>query len=160
MKYFEELMIGDRRELGSYTFEADAIRRFATQFDPQPFHLSEEGGRNSLFGGLCASGWHIGSAFMQLLVADHKRQREALIARGEKPVAWGPSPGFTDLKWLKPVMAGDTLSYASELTSLRESASRPQWGIAQAYNTGINQRGGLAFSYISLAFVPRRGAAS
>ena len=74
MRFFEDLEVGQRRELGSYTFTADEIKAFARQFDPQRFHLDEEAGRNSLFGGLAASGWHVGSVCMKLLVA--KGQQE------------------------------------------------------------------------------------
>ena len=75
MHFFEDIEIGQRREVGSFTFTADAIKRFAAQFDPQRFHLDEEEGRKSLFGGLAASGWHVGSVCMKLLVADGKRVR-------------------------------------------------------------------------------------
>ncbi len=60
MRFFEDLTVGQRRNIGSFTFTAEDIKRFAAQFDPQPFHLDEEAGRNSLFGGLAASGWHVG----------------------------------------------------------------------------------------------------
>jgi acyl dehydratase len=64
MPFFEDIKVGQRREIGSFTFTAEAIKKFATQFDPQPFHLDEEAGRKSLFGGLAASGWHVGSVCM------------------------------------------------------------------------------------------------
>ena len=70
MHFFEDIAVGQRRELGSFTFTADNIKKFARQFDPQRFHLDEEEGRKSLFGGLAASGWHVGSVCMKLLVAD------------------------------------------------------------------------------------------
>ncbi|HVV41854.1 MAG TPA: MaoC family dehydratase [Nitrobacter sp.] len=160
MRFFEDMQVGQRRELGSFTFTAEDIKRYAAQFDPQRFHLSEEEGRKSLFGGLAASGWHVGSVCMKLLVANARREAEAMIARGETPAVWGPSPGFRDLRWLKPVLAGDTLTFSSEVESLRPSASRPEWGILQARNTGTNQRGELAFSLLASAFVPRRHPAS
>jgi acyl dehydratase len=156
MHFFEDIEVGHRRELGSFTFTAELIKRFALQFDPQRFHLDEEEGRKSLFGGLAASGWHVGSVCMKLLVADGKRQQAEAIARGEEIAMWGPSPGFRELRWIKPVLAGDTISYASEVESLRTSEKRPQWGILQARNTGTNQRGELAFSLLASAFVPRR----
>src|SRR3954471_21770555 len=124
MRFFEDLKVGQRRELGSFTFTADDIKRFATQFDPQPFHLDEEAGRNSLFGGLAASGWHVGSVCMKLLVTDAQRRAAEAAARGETIAVWGPSPGFRDLRWIRPVLAGDTLSYASEIASKRISSSR------------------------------------
>jgi acyl dehydratase len=159
MRFFEDLEVGQRRELGSFTFTAELIKRFATQFDPQRFHLDEEEGRNSLFGGLAASGWHVGSACMKLLVADGQRQAREMAARGEKVAVWGPSPGFRELRWIKPVLADDTITYATEITSLRTSEKRPEWGIMQARITGANQRGEPVYSLLSTAFVPRRSAA-
>jgi len=156
MRFFEEIEIGHRREIGAYTFTAESIKTFAAKFDPQRFHLDEEEGKNSLFGGLAASGWHVGSVCMKLLVADGQRQAREAAARGEAVAVWGPSPGFRDLRWLKPVLAGDTITFASEVESLRTSEKRPEWGILQARNTGINQRGELVFSLLATAFVPRR----
>jgi acyl dehydratase len=159
MRFFEDIAVGQRRDLGSFIFTADNIKKFATQFDPQRFHLDEEAGRKSLFGGLAASGWHVGSICMKLLVADGQRQASEATARGEEVAVWGPSPGFRDLRWIKPVLAGDTIAYASEVESLRTSEKRPEWGILQARNTGVNQRGELVFSLLATVFVPRRKAA-
>jgi acyl dehydratase len=158
MHFFEDLEIGRRREIGLFTFTAENIKKFAAQFDPQRFHLDEEEGRKSLFGGLAASGWHVGSVCMKLLVASGQRQMQEAVARGEKVAVWGPSPGFRDLRWLKPVLAGDTIAYASEVAAKRTSEKRPEWGIVEARNTGTNQRGELAFSLLATAFVPRRNA--
>lgn len=158
MKFLEDIKIGQRRDLGSFTFTADLIRKFAIQFDPQPFHLDEEEGRKSLFGGLAASGWHVGSVCMKLLVAEGEREAREAAERGDRPAVAGPSPGFRDLRWLKPVLAGDTIRFHSEVETLRHSEKRPEWGILQARNTGINQRGELVFSMLATAFVPRRNA--
>jgi acyl dehydratase len=158
MRFFEDIKVGQRRELGSFTFTAELIKKFAAQFDPQAFHLDEAAGRHSLFGGLAASGWHVGSVCMKLLVADGQREAAEAAARGEKIAVWGPSPGFRELRWLKPVLAGDVISYASEVETLRSSEKRPEWGILQARNTGTNQRGELAFSVLATAFVPRRNS--
>jgi acyl dehydratase len=158
MRFFEDIEVGQRRELGSFTFTAELIKKFAMQFDPQRFHLDEEEGRNSLFGGLAASGWHVGSVCMKLLVADGQRQAQEAAARGEPVAAWGPSPGFRELRWIRPVLAGDTISFSSEVESLRTSEKRPEWGILQARNTGINQRGEPVYSLLATAFVPRRNA--
>jgi acyl dehydratase len=157
MRFFEDLEIGQRREIGAFTFTPELIKKFAAQFDPQRFHLDEEAGRNSLFGGLAASGWHVGSVCMKLLVADAQRQMREAAARGENIALWGPSPGFRDLRWPKPVLAGDTIAYATEVAAKRTSEKRPEWGIVEARNTGTNQRGELAFSLLATAFVPRRG---
>ena len=156
MSFFEDLAVGRRREVGSFTFTAEDIKRFAGQFDPQRFHLDEEAGRNSLFGGLAASGWHVGSVCMKLLVADGQRHMREEAARGEKVAVWGPSPGFRDLRWIKPVLAGDTIAFASEIESMRTSEKRPEWGILQVRNSGTNQRGELVFSFLATAFLPRR----
>jgi acyl dehydratase len=160
MRFFEDIEIGQRRELGSFTFTAELIKKFAAQFDPQRFHLDEEEGRKSLFGGLAASGWHVGSVCMKLLVADGQRQTAEAAARGEKLAVWGPSPGFRELRWIKPVLAGDTISYTSEIVSLRSSEKRPEWGILEGRHTGSNQRGELVYSLLATAFVPRRSASS
>jgi acyl dehydratase len=159
MRFFEDMAVGQRREVGSFTFTADDIKRFATQYDPQRFHLDEEAGRNSLFGGLAASGWHVGSVCMKLLVADTQQQMKEAAARGEKVAVWGPSPGFRDLRWTKPVLAGDSITFSSEIESLRTSEKRPEWGIVQARNSGVNQRGEPVFSLLATAFVPRRNPA-
>jgi acyl dehydratase len=157
MRFFEDLEIGAQREFGAFTFTADDIKRFAAQFDPQRFHLDEEAGRNSLFGGLAASGWHVAAVCMKLLVADGKRLTAEAIARGEQVAVWGPSPGFRELRWIKPVLAGDTVSFSNRVETKRTSEKRPQWGIVQARNTGTNQRGEVVFSFLATAFVPRRG---
>ncbi|HXN70170.1 MAG TPA: MaoC family dehydratase [Bradyrhizobium sp.] len=160
MYFFEDIAIGQRRELGSFTFTADLIKTFARRFDPQRFHLDEEEGRKSLFGGLAASGWHVGSVCMKLMVTDGQRRAREAAALGKTIAVWGPSPGFRDLRWIKPVLAGDTISFASEVESVRSSEKRPEWGIVQARNTGTNQRGELVFSFLATAFVPRRTAGS
>jgi acyl dehydratase len=156
MGFFEDIVVGQRREIGSFTFTAEDIKRFARQFDPQRFHLDEEAGRQSVFGGLAASGWHVGSVCMKLLVADGQRQAREAAARGEEVAVWGPSPGFRELRWIKPVLAGDTIAFSSEVETMRTSEKRPEWGIVQARNTGVNQRGEMVFSLLATAFVPRR----
>jgi acyl dehydratase len=158
MHFFEDIEIGVRREVGSFTFTAESIKKFAAQFDPQAFHLDEEAGRKSLFGGLAASGWHVGSVCMKLLVAEGQRQMKEAAARGEEIAVWGPSPGFRELRWIRPVLAGDTVSFVSVVESKRPSEKRPQWGILQIRNSGTNQRGEPVYSFLATAFVPRRNA--
>ena len=160
MFYFEDIHVGRRREVGSFTFTAEEIKRFAGKYDPQRFHLSEEEGRKSLFGGLAASGWHVASVCMKLMVTSMQRLAREAVARGETVVAGGPSPGFRDLRWIKPVMAGDTITFANEVESKRTSDSRPDWGIVQIRNTGTNQRGEMVFSFLGTGFVPRRTPAA
>ena len=81
-------------------------------------------------------------------------------ARGEVIAKLGPSPGFRELKWLKPVYAGDTITYASEIVEKRVTKSRPGWGIVFARNTGTNQKGELVMSFIGSGFVERRPGAT
>ena len=76
-------------------------------------------------------------------------------ARGEPSAIFGPSPGFRELKWLKPVYVGDTVTYASEIVELRASKSRPDWGLMAIRNTGTNQRGEPVISFVSTSFVQR-----
>jgi acyl dehydratase len=159
MRFLEDIVVGARREMGSFTFTPDAIKAFAVKFDPQPFHLDEAAGRQSLFGGLAASGWHITAVGMKLLVADSQRQMAEAVARGEVPAVWGPSPGFRELRWLRPVLAGDTISYANEVAVVRATASKPGWGIVQARNTATNQRGEVVCTFLATAFVPQRSVA-
>lgn len=156
MSFFEDTEIGRRRSLGSFTFTAEAIKAFAVQFDPQPFHLSEEAGRRSLFGGLAASGWHTTAVYMKLLVAEIARETRERQARGETVVPSGPSPGFTNLRWPRPVLAGDTVTYVYEATSMRPLASRPGWGIVFGRAEAFNQRGELVLTFENSVFMPRR----
>ena len=156
MAFYEEMEAGQRRDLGSYTFTADEIRKFAAKYDPQRFHLDEEEGRKSLFGGLAASGWHVGSVCMKMIIGDAQRQTRELMARGEKVAVWGPSPGFRDLRWIRPVLAGDTITFSTGVESKRLSDSRPGWGILQVRSSGVNQRGEEVYSIRATAFVPLR----
>lgn len=156
MRFYEEMEVGQRREIGAHTFTAEAIKKFAAQFDPQRFHLDEEEGRRSLFGGLAASGWHVGSVCMKMLIADAQRQAREALARGEQVAVWGPSPGFRDLRWIRPVLAGDTITFSTGIESKRLSDSRPGWGILQARSGGVNQRGEDVYSIRATAFVPLR----
>jgi acyl dehydratase len=158
MEYFEDIVIGVRHELGSYTFTAERIKAFAGKYDPQPFHLDEEAGRQSFFGGLVASGWHTAAACMRVGVDSRRRAAAAAQARGDDVPAGGPSPGFKSLRWPKPVLAGDTVTFFSEVTSKRASVTRRDWGLVIVLNTGLNQRGELVFSFDASAFVARRPA--
>ncbi len=158
MKFFEDIAIGERYEVGAHTFRADDIKAFARRFDPQPFHLDEAAAERSHFGGLCASGWHSVVVWMRLLI-DHRDRADAeRRARGEPVARNGGSPGVRELKWLKPVYAGDTVRYVTEVIDRRPSQSRPQWGIVSMRTVGANQHGDDVVSFISMAFVERRPA--
>ena len=156
MKFWEDIVVGERAALGQYTFTADDIKSFARRFDPQPFHTDEAAAARSHFGALCASGWHTASIWMRLMVEHQNREDAAARARGEAVAALGPSPGFRELKWLKPVYVGDTIDYSTEVIDKRASASRPNWGLMFIRNGGTNQNGEPVISFISVAFVQRR----
>ncbi|GAA0775277.1 MaoC family dehydratase [Roseibium denhamense] len=156
-QFFDDIAIGDRAELGSYTFTRENILAFAGKYDPQPFHLSEEEAARTHFGRLVASGWHTASVFMKLNVAAMKARAQEMINAGQRPARFGPSPGFSNLKWIKPVYPGDTLSYRSTVTGKTPSKSRPQWGLLHFDVEAHNQDGALAFCFCGKVFVERRG---
>jgi acyl dehydratase len=160
MKYFDDIEVGDRMTIGSHTFTAQEIKAFAAQYDPQPFHMDEAAAARSHFGALCASGWHTAAMWMRLRILYGRVEDAERAARGEPSAALGPSPGFRELKWLKPVYAGDTISYAFEVIEKRASQSRPGWGLIHVRNTGTNQKGEPVLSFISTAFVERRPGAT
>jgi acyl dehydratase len=156
MRYFDDITLGDRMALGSHTFTAEDIKAFARLYDPQPFHMDEAAAAKSHFGALCASGWHTVAMWMRLRVLAGQREDAERAARGEIIAKLGPSPGFREMTWQKPVYAGDTITYASEVAEKRESKSRPGWGLVFARNTGTNQKGELVMSFIGSGFVERR----
>jgi acyl dehydratase len=160
MRYFDDIQVGDRIELGSHTFTAQEIKTFAAAYDPQSFHMDEAAAAKSHFGALCASGWHTVAMWMRLRVHHAQREDAARTARGEPNAKLGASPGFRDLKWLKPVYAGDTITYAAEVAETRASKSRPGWGLIFSRNTGTNQKGEIVLSFLGSGFVERRAPAS
>jgi acyl dehydratase len=155
MKYFEDINVGDRFALGRHTFAAADIKAFATRFDPQPFHVDEEAAQRSHFGALVASGWHTAAIWMRLMVAYRRNEMEVARARGEPVAAMGPALGFRDLRWPKPVYAGDTIEYISEVVEKRPSESRPGLGLLSILSTGANQSGEMVISFVSTTFVER-----
>ena len=156
--FLEEIDEGLPVDLGSYHFTRDSILAFARKYDPQPFHLSDAGGRAGPFGGLSASGWHTAAGWMKCYVATNTAARAKLQAGGKALPEIGPSPGFTNLKWLQPVFPGDTVSYRGIVTAKRELASRPAWGLLSSLNEGRNQAGDLVLSFEGKVLVARQGA--
>lgn len=156
MSYFDEMEIGHRRHLGSHRFTREGMIAFAQKYDPQPFHVDEAAASRTHFGALVASGWHTAATWMRLLVEFHMKEAAERAARGADVPQYGPSPGFKNLHWPKPVYAGDTITFASELREKIVSRSKPEWGLLVAYNTGTNQHGDLAFDFESTVFI-RRG---
>jgi acyl dehydratase len=159
VKYFEDIQVGDTFAVGRHTFIAGDIKAFAARFDPQLFHLDEQAGAASQFGALCASGWHTAVVWMRLTVDFRRRLAEVAYARGESVPSIGPALGLRDLKWLKPVYAGDTIDYLSEVVELRVSGTRPGFGLMTLRSTGINQNGEPVISFLDTTFVERRPGA-
>jgi acyl dehydratase len=159
VKHFEDIPVGERIELGSHSFGAAEIKSFAARFDPQPFHMDEARAAQSHFGGLVASGWHTATIWMKLFVGYGERVRREAAQVGTPVPHFGPSPGFEDLRWLKPVHAGDTIRYTLEFVDKRDSRSRPGWGIVTMLAEGRNGAGELAISFKGRVFVKKRSQA-
>lgn len=156
MNWYEDIRIGDVYMTGRHVFTADEVKAFARRFDPQPFHVDEAAAVKSHFGALCASGWHTAIAWMRLMLEHRRREAEASQSRGERVGQYGPALGIRDLRWLKPVYAGDTIDYRSEIVEMRVSNSRPGFGLITIRTTGTNQKGEIAISWVSTSFVERR----
>lgn len=158
MRFFEDIEVGSEEQIGAYTFTAEEIKRYAAKYDPQPFHVDEEAARQSHFGALCASGWHTAAIWMKLMIAH--RAKEILETMNGDASHMGPSPGFDDMRWIRPVYVGDTISYTSRITDKRLLTSRPGWGLVMHENSGVNQKGEQVFSFRSSVLVGLRGAAA
>lgn len=158
--FFEDYAIGQTVEVGQSTFTREDIIAFASRFDPQPFHLDEDAARHSIFGGLCASGWHTASVWLRHVLDHRKRISDAARFRGERIARHGPSPGFEQLRWLKPVLAGDTIRFTTRVKEKIESRSKPGIGLIVSENEGWNQGGELVFTIQGKIFVERRVAGS
>lgn len=147
--YWEDLQPGSVRELGTTSPTVDEIKEFAGKFDPQPFHLDEEAGRQSLFGGLCASGWHTCAMAMRLTVDNMLRHSSSL-----------GSPGLESLKWLKPVYPGDVLSLRHTILDSRALRKRPDTGMVRSRWEMFNQQGERVLEMEGYGFFRRRHPAT
>ena len=145
MRYFEDFKPGEVIELGSRTITKEAIVAFATEFDPQVFHVDEEAAKRTIYGGLLASGWHTGSLLMRLLY-------EGLL---KGTVSLG-SPGIDELRWLQPVRPGDTLTARLTVTGTTASRSKPDRGIVRSLMEVLNQRGEVVMTTKGVNFFRRR----
>lgn len=143
--YLDDLAVGQRFVSGTHTTDAAEIRRFATEFDPQPFHLDDEAARETLFGGLAASGWHTAGISMRLLVS------------GGLPIAGGIIGSGGELLWTKPVRPGDTLRVECEVLEITPSRSRPDRGTVTVRCVTLNQHDEMVQSFTPKLVVPRRG---
>jgi acyl dehydratase len=128
--FWEDFPVGQVRDFGGMPVSREAVLAFAQQFDPQPFHLDEEAARASLFGGLCASGWHTCAMAMRMMCDGYLLDAASL-----------GSPGIDNLRWLKPVFPGDTLSMRMEVLDARPMASKPHVGLLRSRWEVRNQHG-------------------
>ena len=128
--HWEDLQPGQVLDLGSISPTKEEILAFAQQFDPQYFHLDEEAAKASVFGGLCASGWHTCSMAMRLMVTNFLQQSTSL-----------GSPGLENVKWLKPVFPGDVLHLQHQIVESRPMRSRPDVGLVRT-NWDMNNHKG------------------
>jgi acyl dehydratase len=127
---YEDFEVGAALDAGSHTFTTEEIVRFAGEFDPQPFHVDEAAAKASPYGGLIASGWHTCSVLMGLAVRNLFRESTSM-----------GSPGVEEIRWIKPVRAGDTIRMTHRVLDKRVSASRPDRGIVTTQWEGANQAG-------------------
>jgi acyl dehydratase len=134
-RYFEDYTAGETAEFGDRLVTEEEIVEFATRYDPQPFHIDAEAARNSIYGGLIASGWMTGSILMRMLV-DH------FIS----PLSSMGSPGIDELRWHKPVRPGDRLHVRVTVLDKRRSESKPDRGVVHFRQEAINQNGETVMS--------------
>jgi len=144
--YLEDLAVGDRFTSAEHALDAQQIKAFAGEFDPQPFHLDDEAAKRTLFGGLAASGWHTAALTMRLLVTTGMPLAGGIIGTGG------------ELSWPRPTRPGDVLHVVSEVTEITPSRSRPDRGMVTVRSETRNQRGEAVQVLVSKLVVPRRPA--
>ncbi len=145
--HLEDFAAGQVFALGPHTVTPEAIIAFAKEFDPQPFHMDESAARNSLLGGLAASGWHT-TAMLMRLMCDACLSRSAILG----------SSGMDEIKWLAPVLAGDMLSGTFTITGTRASASRPGIGIVTFVSKLEDAAGTAKIEMTGMFFMRARAA--
>lgn len=145
MKYLEDFAVGQVTHYQPRTVSEDEIIAFARAYDPQPFHLDKEAAKQSLFGGLCASGWHTAGMMMRMLV-DHMNGQYASMG----------SPGIDQLRWVKPVFPGDTLSLTGEVIDVKPSQSKPDRGVITSRYEMRNQKNEIVLTVQAKGMYARR----
>ncbi len=148
MIYFEDIEVGARAAFGQYRVTREEVTDFASRYDPQPFHLSDEAAAGTYFGRLSASGWHTCAMTMAMLVANMKDHEQAGLG----------SPGIDELRWLKPVYPGDTLRCETEIVEKRPSQSRPEMGSYKSRVTVFNQQDEPVLRMVSIGLIRTRPA--
>ena len=142
--YLEDLHIGQRFDTSSISVDAEQIKTFARQFDPQPFHTDEVAAKESFFRGLAASGWHTASLTMRLLVDDGPKFAGGNVGAG------------VEVAWPQATRPGDVLTVESEITAIHPSLSKPDRGIVSMRSETKNQRGEIVQVLKSKSLVLRR----
>lgn len=143
------MAVGQVRELGTISPTREEIIAFASQFDPQPFHLDDAAGEASVFGGLCASGWHTCAMAMRLMVTNFLNQTSSL-----------GSPGLENIRWTKPVYPGDTLRLQSSVLEIKTMGRRPDVGMTRNLWEMFNQHGDLVLRMEGWGMFRRRHPAT
>jgi acyl dehydratase len=141
--YLDDLQIGQRFTSGTVEVTEDAIKAFAAEYDPQPFHMDDEAAKNTLFGGLAASGWHTAALSMRLTVGMNQFAGGIIGAGGE-------------IAWPRPTRAGDVLRVVSEVVEITPSKSRPDRGMVTVRNETLNQHGKVVQILTAKLVVPRK----
>lgn len=139
----EEFQVGMHQTSSAHEVTADEIREFARKYDPQPFHLDEEIAKQTPLGGLCASGWHTCAIVMGLVVREFMKGRSSL-----------GSPGVDEIRWRKPVYAGDSIRLVSTVGEIRMSRSKPGLGTVHFDYTVLNQRDETVMTMKAMALFP------
>jgi acyl dehydratase len=142
--YFEDLQVGDRVDFGPLTIGREEAIAFAAEFDPQPFHLSDEAAAQTHFGAIAVSGWHTVALFMKMFVA-------AMQENPARQAASLGALGVDELRWLRPVRPGDTLRGTNEVIEKKASRSRPEMGIVRNKVTIYNQHDEPVLTMIPIA---------
>jgi acyl dehydratase len=142
--YLEDLQVGQRFTTGSVVVEENKMKAFAAEFDPQPFHLDDAAARESVFGGLAASGWYTAALTMWLMVT------------GGIPFSNGTVGLGGEIAWPRPTRAGDTLHVESEIVEITPSRSKPQQGVVTVRNTTLNQNGEPVYIFTGKVLTFRR----
>jgi acyl dehydratase len=142
--YLEDLAVGQKFGSGRVRVGAEAIKAFAAEFDPQPFHMDEEVAKASFFQGLAASGWHTAALTMRLMVT------------GDFKPAGGVVGASNEISWSRPVRPGDELHVESEVLEVRPSRSRPHQGLVKMRSTTFNQNDEPVQELVANLIVPRR----
>ena len=144
-RYLEDFAVGQTFGSGRVRVDAERIKSFAAEFDPQPFHLDEEVARNTIFRGLAASGCHTAALTMRLLIESEINPAGGIVAAG-----------VDELRWPLPVRPGDELQVESEVLEVRPSQSRRNRGMIKVRTTTLNQNGKAVQIFVANLIVLRR----